>query len=180
LQSEKEKGRGVSFNEMLMKPIEIDKELEQLKALRPRSYAKLTSKLKKQLDIRMEHILHQKGYVNFKLSYFPFLMNIDLEGITNNDLSKRFGVTKQATSKMLNELTDLKYITTEPHGDDGRSSIVFLTERGKKFVIEAKHCMEKLTNEYRVLLGKREYETMIDMMMKISDYNERQPLPQIL
>ncbi|CAN5305748.1 hypothetical protein BH09BAC3_BH09BAC3_36600 [soil metagenome] len=167
------------FNEIFMRSIEIEKELEHLKTLRPRSYAKLTSRLKKHLDIRMEHILHQKGYRNFKLSYFPFLMNIDLEGITNNDLSKRFGVTKQATSKMLGELTDLKYITTEPHGEDGRRSIVFLTERGKKFVIEAKHCMEKLTNEYRLLLGKKEYETMIDMMIQIAEYNERQPLPQI-
>src|SRR5258707_547337 len=118
-----------------MKSVKIDKELENLKLHRHCSWAKLVSKLKKQLDYQLETFLaKKKGYKNFKLGYIPFLMNIDPEGITNSDLAKKFSVTKQATSKILNELADLHYITDEPHGADGRSSIVFLTEKGKKTV----------------------------------------------
>ncbi|CAN5368603.1 hypothetical protein BH10BAC4_BH10BAC4_24440 [soil metagenome] len=159
-----------------MKTIDVDKELEHLKQTRQRSWPKLISRLKKQLDHRMVKVAEEKGHGHFKLGYMPFLMNIDLEGITNNDLSKRFGVTKQATSKIINELVTLKYVTVAPHVDDKRSGIVYLTDRGKKFVVEAKHCGEGIMNEYRELLGKKEFDNLIDMLVKIHDYNESKGL----
>jgi DNA-binding MarR family transcriptional regulator len=155
-----------------MKSIEIDKELEHLKKVRNRSWAKLVSRLKKQLDYKIDSIIREKGHADFKLGFMPFLMNIDREGITNNDLSKRFAVTKQATSKIISELADRKYVTTQPHGADGRSSIVHLTDKGKRLVVESKHCMERLTDEYKALIGKKEYEHLIDMLEKIANYND--------
>ncbi len=164
-----------------MKSIEIDKELEQLRLTRHCNWAKLVSKLKKQLDLHIEALLKERGYKNFKLGYMPFLMNIDPEGITNNDLAKRFSVTKQASSKILNELIERHYITAEPHGEDGRSSIVFLTDRGKKFVIEAKRCMDELADEYSELLGKKNFENLRDMMTKIIEYNaEKSGVPSYM
>ncbi|MEJ0055386.1 MAG: MarR family transcriptional regulator [Bacteroidota bacterium] len=156
-----------------MKSIEIDKELEELRLNRHCSWAKLVSKLKKQLDLHIEDLLVEKGYKNFKLGYMPFLMNIDSEGITNSDLAKRFSVTKQASSKILNELIELNYITAAPHGADGRSSIVFLTDKGKRFVVEAKRCMDLLAQEYSVLLGKKNFENLRDMMAKVIEYNAK-------
>ncbi|NOT73355.1 MAG: MarR family transcriptional regulator [Cyclobacteriaceae bacterium] len=160
-----------------MKSVEIEKELEEHRLTRHRNWAKLVNKLKKQWDIRLDEILSQHGYTDFKPGYMPFLMNIDPEGITNNDLSKKFAVSKQATSKILNELIELRYITEEPHGEDGRSTIIYLTDNGKKFVIEAKHCMQIVHAEYRKLLGKKEYDNMIDNIIKIIDYNEQRTGP---
>jgi DNA-binding MarR family transcriptional regulator len=159
----------------------LDTELEELRLTRHCSWAKVVSKLKKQLDAHFEDVLAERGYHNFKLGYMPFLMNIDLEGITNTDLAKRFSVTKQASSKVLNELMKLRYITVTPHGKDGRSSIIFLTERGKKFVVEAKHCIDALTDEYRMLLGKKNFDNMITMLTQIIEYNaEKKGVPSYM
>ena len=154
-----------------MKP--LDKELEHLKQFRLRSWAKLIGRLKKQSNEYIEDELVSRGFGHFKIGYMPLLMNIDPEGITNNELSKRASITKQAMSKIVNELVELKYITTKPHGEDGRSSIVFLTENGKKFVIGAKNCMMTLMDEYRLLLGKKEFEHLLDMLTRIMEYNEK-------
>jgi len=161
-----------------MTTIEIEKALERHKLTRHRNWAKLVSRLKKQLDVQIEIVLKQKGYNHkFKHGYMPFLMNIDSEGITNNDLSKRFGVTKQATSKIVNELSELRYVAIVPHSEDGRSSVVFLTDRGKKFVLEAKSYMESIAKEYSELLGKKEYENLVDNLVKIVDHNEKKQFP---
>jgi len=64
---------------------------------------------------------------------------------------------------------------------DERTLGRFLTERGKKFVVEAKHCIDALTDEYRALLGKKNYDHMISMMTQIIEYNaEKQGVPSYL
>ena len=106
------------------------------------------------------------------IAYMPFLFNIDLEGITNTELAKRACVTKQAMSKIVNELSSLGYITNEKHNADGRSSILFLTPKGKKLVVEGKKTMGELSEKYAAIIGKRNYEFMIDMLIKVLDFHE--------
>jgi DNA-binding MarR family transcriptional regulator len=150
----------------------IDEELGHLRAYRRRSWAKLINHLKRELDHYMEAEFVARGYEHFKLGYMPLLMNIDPEGITNGELSRRASVTKQAMSKIVHELNKLKYITTEPVSRDGRSSIIRLTEKGKRFVVEAKHCMMDLTDEYKAVVGARQYEKSVDTLLKILEYHE--------
>ena len=157
-----------------MKASDVEKELIHLQKVRHRSWPKLVSRLKKQLDYRMDCLIKAKGVDDFKLGFMPFLMNIDLEGVTNTELAKKFAVTKQATSKILNELAELKYVTMQPHGEDGRSSIIHLTDKGKRIVVDCKKNMEHAMDEYRTLLGRKELDTLIDMVSKIADYNDAQ------
>jgi DNA-binding MarR family transcriptional regulator len=151
----------------------IDLELEHLRSYRLRSWARLINQLKRQLDRYMEAELGARGYGHFKLGYMPLLMNIDPEGITNGELSRRACVTKQAMSKIVHELSELKYITTEGGSGDGRISIIRLTEKGKRFVVESKHSMMDLSDEFKAVVGVKQYEKSVDTLMKILEYSEQ-------
>lgn len=154
----------------------LDKEFEEFVKVRPRSWPKLIKRLRKQFDDFVEEQLFKEGYTDMKLGYLPLLMNIDPDGITNNELSRRACITKQGMSKIVNDLIELKYIVSEGDDKDKRSSIIRLTDKGKRFIVNSRIRIGILTDEYRDLLGKKNYEHLIDMMMKIMEYNEKKEM----
>jgi DNA-binding MarR family transcriptional regulator len=151
----------------------IDQELQEFKEFRKRSWAKVIKRLRKQLDEYVEEQLFRGGHGDMKIGYLPLLMNIDPEGVTNAEVSKRADITKQAMSKIVNDLVALKYIVTEEHSNDGRSHILRLTEKGKNFIIRGKHCISDLMNEYRAVVGKKNFDNAMETLLKIMEYNEQ-------
>ncbi len=154
-----------------MKP--IDQELQDFKEFRKRSWAKVIKRLRKQLDEYVEDELFRGGYGDMKIGYLPLLMNIDPEGVTNAEVSKRAEITKQAMSKIVNDLVALKYIVTEEHSNDGRSQILRLTEKGKTFIVKGKQCIGGLMDEYRALVGKKNFDNTMETLLRIMEYNEQ-------
>jgi DNA-binding MarR family transcriptional regulator len=150
----------------------LDKELAAMQKYRERSWPRLIKRLRKHIDDHASIELKRRGFHDFKLAHLPFLFNIDLEGITNTELSKRACITKQGMSKIVTELTTLGYITTEKHIEDARSSIIYLSTKGKKLVVEGKTCMTELSAKYASFLGKKNYEFMVDMLIQILDFHE--------
>ncbi len=150
----------------------IDQELVAMQDYRQRSWPRLIKRLRRHIDDHAIAELKKRGFHDFKLAYLPFLFNIDLNGITNTELSKRACVTKQAMSKIVSELSVLGYITNEKHSEDARSSILQLTLKGKKFVVQGKKVMCEISDKYAVIIGKKNYDFMIDMLIKILDYHE--------
>ncbi len=151
----------------------LDTELAAMQKYRERSWARLIKRLRKHIDDHASAGLKKRGFHDFKLAHLPFLFNIDLEGVTNTELSKRACITKQGMSKIVTELTSLGYITTERHTADARSSILYLTTKGKKLVVQGKTCMTELSADYALLLGKKNYEFMIDMLVQILEFHEK-------
>jgi DNA-binding MarR family transcriptional regulator len=151
----------------------LDQAIADMHQYRARSWPRLIKRLRRHIDEHATIELKKRGFHDFKLAYLPFLFNIDPQGITNTELSKRACVSKQAMSKIVSELTSHGYISTQKHTQDARSSILHLTIKGKKFVMQGKECMIELSNRYAVLLGKKNYELMIDMLLKILAYHEQ-------
>lgn len=150
----------------------LDQELFTMEEYRKRSWPRLIKRLRKHIDDHASVEFRKHGFSDFKLAYMPFLFNIDLQGITNAELAKRACVTKQAMSKIVNELTSLGYITNEKHSGDARSSILYLTPKGKKLVVEGKNMMDELALKYVAIVGKKNYDFMIAMLIKILDFHE--------
>jgi len=48
-----------------------------------------------------------------------------------------------------------------------------LTERGKRFVIEARLCVKELMEEHRAVVGKAKYDAMIQVMAQLVDYHDK-------
>ena len=154
---------------------EIDRQLHEFQQPKYISVGKLISYLKRHFDAWAIAELTRHGYTDFKLAYMPLVMNIHPEGITNNELAKKAMVTKQAMSKVVNELAEAGYITTETDGSDRRSSIIYLTSRGKKLVLKTRTRLQELEKEYEQVLGKNELVQTKEMLQKLIDYHQSKP-----
>ena len=157
-----------------MKMSELDKQLLETYEQKQKSWGKLISHLKRQFDTWATAELENHGYSDFKMGYMPLLMNIHPEGITNNELAKKAKVTKQAMSKVVKELVEAGYIRTETHGQDKRSSIIYLTTKGKKLVLSARSKVFDLEKEYEAFVGKKKFEELKEWLTKIIDYHDDQ------
>lgn len=113
------------------------------------------------------NVLNQKGYVGFKMSYFPIIMKIQLEGSTNKEIAAAARVTKQAMSKVIKELEKMKLIRFDYHPEDGRSMMIFLTKKGQEMVLESRKMLMKLEAKYEKSVGKQKYATYKQVMQQL-------------
>lgn len=156
---------------------ELDKQLLESQQRKEQSWGKILAHLKRQFDAWAIAELIKKGYEDFKMAYMPLLMNIHPEGITNNELAKKARVTKQAMSKVVKELVKYGYIKTEVHGTDKRSSIIFLTAKGKRLVLSARSRLFEMEKEYEELLGKSNFHLLKQQLLKIIHYHDEKNGP---
>ncbi|WP_121353866.1 MarR family winged helix-turn-helix transcriptional regulator [Flavisolibacter nicotianae] len=151
---------------------ETDKRLLEFHHQKNQSVGKLISHIKRHFDAWAMSEFCEHGYADFKMGYMPLIMNIHPEGITNNELAKKARVTKQAMSKVVKELAEAHYIATEPDGKDKRSSIIYLTPKGKKLVLSAKERVLSLEKEYEQVLGKKGLAQFKEMLNKLIEYHD--------
>jgi DNA-binding MarR family transcriptional regulator len=156
-----------------MKKAELDTILRETEPIKVRSWGKVLSYLRRQFEAWATEELSSHGYSDFSMAHMPLIMNIRPEGTNNNELAAIAKISKQAMSKVVKDLLKKGYIETKTDAADKRSIIILLTDKGKRFVIKARYCVQDLTVEYQNLLGKKEYEHMIDNLMKIMEYNEK-------
>jgi DNA-binding MarR family transcriptional regulator len=74
--------------------------------------------------------LHDAGFGDIRPAHanvFPF---VGPDGITVSGLAELAGVRKQTMAQAVEQLERMGYVERRPNPDDGRSRLVFLTERG--------------------------------------------------
>ena len=151
---------------------QIEAEILQHANESEKSFGKVAYLLKKGFDEWALQELSKQGHPNFKMMYMPFLMNISLEGNTNQDIAKRGKVSKQAMSKVVQELEALGLITTIAHKLDKRSLMIQLTTKGKKLVYMSITKIRILTTEYKQAVGAANFKIMIVSMQKIIAWHD--------
>jgi len=155
-----------------MKKAELDSVLRETEHIKARNWGKIISINKRQYDTWVIEELSRHSYDDFTVSHLPLIMNIKPEGTNNNELASIAKISKQAMSKVVKDLLTKGYIETKTDDADKRSSIIALTDKGKRFVIKARYCVCDLMETYKKLLGEKDYEQMIDSLTKIMEYNE--------
>ena len=156
-----------------MKKPELDAILRETEQIKARSWGKVLSYLRRQFEAWTTKELLNHGYSDFTMAHMPLIMNIKPEGTNNNELARIAKISKQAMSKVVKDLLEKGYIRTKTDPSDKRSTIISLTDKGKYFIIKARYCVQKLTTDYQYLLGKKEYDHLIDNLLKIIEYNEK-------
>lgn len=131
----------------------IDARYEACLAKRPDSLARLINLFKKDIDTRVTNRIQQRGYQNFKLGDMSLLVHIDPQGTINNDLARKARISKQAMSKVVKNLVAENYIGTRKHDTDNRASIIFLTEKGKEFMINVYDGVDETQALYEEIIG---------------------------
>ncbi len=154
----------------------LDKQLEETEYIKRHNWGKALAFSKRQFDEWATRKLSGHGYADFKMAYMPVLMNIHPQGTNNNDLACHARVSKQAMSKVANELVRLGYIKSKSSKEDKRSIIFTLTDRGKRLVIQARLAMKELTDMYRKEFGKEEFDATVDLLFRIVEFTEQKIL----
>jgi len=149
----------------------IEEKLREFEGLQDKNWQRLIFNLRKHLDI-WAHENVDPGWIKMKLSYFPVLCNIAVDGNTPSEISEKSMITKQNVSRTLKELTMHGMVTTVANQDDKRSDIVVLTESGKQTVYEANLNVFKLNDTYGKLVGSKELEITLDTINKIISYHK--------
>jgi DNA-binding MarR family transcriptional regulator len=162
-----------------MKMEQIELELQKYATEREHSWGRINYVIRKVFDDWAMNELMKLGHSDFKMMYMPFLMNISLEGNTNKEIAKKGRVTKQAMSKVVKELEAMGLIEVFDGEEDKRSVKIYLTNKGKKMVHAAKKHVAELSEQYKKIIGNKNYDIMIDGMLKIIAFHDNLKLESL-
>lgn len=140
----------------------------------PRILAKLVYLLKRHLDEWMDNQLCCPNHESFNKSHIPLFMSIGTTGISNNELACKINVSKQAASKIIKDLEANELVKSEKSEADARAVMLYLTDRGVSLYNHLKEQVEKMEDDYKKLVGAKNYETAIDVLVKLTAYHQQQ------
>lgn len=112
------------------------------------------------------------NFDGFNNAHLPVFMSIGTKGISNSQLAAKLSITKQAASKVIKELEEIKLVRSEKCSADARSMMLYLTDDGIRFYRHIIDQMADLEQEYKKVVGPKNYENAVDVMLKLIDYHE--------
>ncbi len=147
-------------------------ELNSFKQTKNRQLGRLLTKSHRFIREIAGEFLRSRGYVNFRVGHMVALIHIDLEGSSINTLAQLADVTKQAMSKLVKELQDEGYVTTEKHPSDARIMVVKLSEKGVDCMLDWKECSAIIETKIMGIIGKEKLEQLKDILFSLANYYE--------
>ncbi|TWR27135.1 winged helix-turn-helix transcriptional regulator [Mucilaginibacter achroorhodeus] len=133
---------------------------------------KLVYLLKRLLDEWMGKKLCRINEPGFNSAHLPLFMTIGKSGISNNELAAKMNVTKQATSKIVKELEAINMLKSEKSPDDARVVMLHYTTQGETFYHHLKNQVLDLEAQYKKVVGSKNYDIAIDVMLKLVQFHE--------
>jgi len=97
--------------------------------------------------------LAQNGFGDVTPSHSALLRDFGDDGASPSELAAHAGVTRQAITKLVDELERLDLVRRDPDPDDGRGVIVRYTDRGRAGVAIARKRMLALERDYATQVG---------------------------
>ncbi|NLR61003.1 MarR family transcriptional regulator [Chitinophaga polysaccharea] len=146
----------------------IDARYEACLTKRPDNLARLINLFKKDIDQRITERIQERGYKNFKLGDMVLLVHIDPHGTINNDLARKARISKQAMSKVVKNLEAENYISSRKHDTDNRASLIFLTEKGKEFMINVYEAVDEIQAGYEAIIGADAFSDLKTILKKLN------------
>jgi DNA-binding MarR family transcriptional regulator len=135
---------------------------------------KLIYLLKRLNDDWLSTKLCHSHHCDFNNAHMPVFMSIGADGISNNKLAAQLNVTKQSASKTIKELEKIGLVRSERSGSDARSVMLYYTAAGEQFYTHIKVQVMELEGQYKKLVGQKNYDTTIDVLLKMIDFHEDQ------
>jgi DNA-binding MarR family transcriptional regulator len=97
--------------------------------------------------------LAQNGFGDVTPAHSALLRDIGDDGARPSELAAHAGITRQAITKLVDELERLDLVRREPDPNDGRGVIVRYTDRGRAGVAIARKRMLALERAYAAQVG---------------------------
>ena len=119
----------------------------------PKSIQILFRDARNAIEAAVRADLAQNGFGDVAPSHSALLRNVGEDGARPSDLAAHAGVTRQAITKLVDELERLDLVRRDPDPDDGRGVIVRYTDRGRAGVAIARKRMLALERGYAAQVG---------------------------
>jgi DNA-binding MarR family transcriptional regulator len=112
--------------------------------------------------------LKRAGYGDLREPHGYLFQHLLKEPCSVGELSRRLGVTQQAVSKTVAELTRAGYLESAP-SDDARVRLVRLSDRGHASVLAARRLRERLEQRLTARVGKKRAEAARVVLSELLD-----------
>jgi len=149
----------------------IDEQLRQFEDMTERNWQRIIYQLRRHMDIWAQKSV-KPSWGQMKLSYWPVICNISVDGSTASEIGRKAMVIKQTMSRTLKELEEKGMIVSKTNEKDKRSECLELTNDGKQLILDASVDMAKMMATYKALVGEEDMETTINVLNKIIAYHE--------
>jgi DNA-binding MarR family transcriptional regulator len=119
----------------------------------PKSLQILLRDARSAIEAAVRADLARNGFGDVAPAHSALLRNLGEDGARPSELAAHAGVTRQAITKLVDELERLDLVRRDPDPDDGRGVIVRYTDRGRAGVAIARRRMLALEREYAAQVG---------------------------
>ena len=111
--------------------------------------------------------LRAAGFADLTPAHMYVLQTPGPEGARPTELALRTNMTKQAMNHLLGRLVQLGYLKRGPAADDGRGTVLHLTERGRdaqRIMLERAAELERV---WAKKIGKRRLEDLRELLFAL-------------
>jgi len=120
--------------------------------------------------------LESLGYHQVKIGHIMLMMNLSEDGSTSMELARRVQISKQAMSKLVNELAQKDFLEVIKHPEDHRATIVKSTSKGNNFLKDLDFCRRHVESEFVHVIGQEKLENLKDILYIMVKHFENQPI----
>ncbi len=109
------------------------------------------------------------GWDGIRPDHMRVLSIISMEPMNVNELSRRARVSKQAMSKMVNDLINKDFIAFETDPKDSRSKIISITPTAVDFLEYLSGCSKVVEEKFKTIIGAKKTEQLITLLSELSE-----------
>ena len=111
----------------------------------------------------------EDGWVNIRPEQLRLIAILRTDEVNNNELAKRARVSKQAMSKMVNDLESHGFIDVNPDPNDSRSKIVSVSNKGADFLEYFYNCNKPINKQFRDILGDEKADKLLEILSELTE-----------
>ncbi len=111
----------------------------------------------------------EDGWDGIRPDHMRMLSIISLEPMNVNELSRRARVSKQAMSKMVNDLINKDFIVVETDPKDSRSKIISITSTAVDFLEYLSGCSKVVEEKFKTIIGAKKTDQLINLLSELSE-----------
>lgn len=109
------------------------------------------------------------GHAAFEEARYALLPHIDREGVRQNELAQRCGLSKQAVQQLVDGLEADGIVERQVDPDDARARRVSFTAQGLALLADANAVKLRIAREYRKRLGAAAFAQLEAALEALSD-----------
>jgi DNA-binding MarR family transcriptional regulator len=141
--------------------------------------ARLFALAYRQLVDDMHDRLVERGWTDVRRSYGFVLLALREQETSTTELAGLLGVSKQATSKLLDAMAAGGYVRRAGGAADARVKVVALADRGRRLLAAVEEIYAELEQQWAAVIGAGAVAGIRDGVLAVLHERHGAPLPQL-